>query len=92
MLEPTTLPMAISEAPLVLASIFTMSSGILVPILTIVRPITMSEILYFLGWMFSIGFTLSRLIYQKFKQIQNTKYKNILSNDGRSPLFQIFFT
>ena len=49
MLEPTTLPMAISEAPLVLASIFTMSSGILVPILTIVRPITKSEMLYFLA-------------------------------------------
>lgn len=35
--------------------------------------------LYIFGWMFSIGFTLSRLIYQKYKQIENLDYKNVLS-------------
>lgn len=49
MLEPIMLPTAISDAPEVLASILTMSSGILVPIDTIVSPITMSDILYFLA-------------------------------------------
>ena len=49
MLDPTTLPIAISEEPLILAITFTISSGMLVPMLTIVRPITKSDTLYFLA-------------------------------------------
>ena len=50
-----------------------------------------SEILYFLGWMYSIGFTLSRLIYQKFKQINTIEYKKILSSEKNGSLKQISF-
>ncbi len=47
--------------------------------------------LYILGWMFSIGFILSRLIYQKFKQIDNKKYKNVLSGSNRNSLLHKSF-
>ena len=49
MLDPIMFPTAMSEDPDVLAKIFTISSGILVPIDTIVRPITISDTLYFLA-------------------------------------------
>ena len=45
--EPKIFPTAISEASFELASMLTRSSGILVPIETIVRPTTRSEILFF---------------------------------------------
>ena len=47
--------------------------------------------LYILGWMFSIGFILSRLIYQKFKQIDNKRYKNILSGSKKTSFFRRLF-
>jgi phosphatidylserine synthase len=47
--------------------------------------------LYILGWMFSLGFTLSRLIYQKFKQIENTTYKNVLSGSENNFAFHGLF-
>lgn len=49
------------------------------------------EILFILGWMFSIGFILPRLIFQKFKQIDNNKYKNVLSGFKTNPLFYKMF-
>lgn len=48
-LEPSTFPMAISGLPEILARTDTMSSGILVPIATIVRPMIASEIPNFLA-------------------------------------------
>ena len=47
--------------------------------------------LYILGWMFSIGFILSRLIYQKFKQIDNKRYKSILSGSKKTSFFRRLF-
>ena len=49
MLLPKMFPMAISVFPLALAKIFTINSGAEVPKATIVRPITMAEILNFLA-------------------------------------------
>jgi hypothetical protein len=43
-LEPSTFPMAISGLPWILASTDTISSGILVPIATMVRPMIASDI------------------------------------------------
>ncbi|MDA8755343.1 CDP-alcohol phosphatidyltransferase family protein [Candidatus Pseudothioglobus singularis] len=51
-----------------------------------------SEVLFLLGWMYSIGFTLSRLIYQKFKQISNKKYKNFLSGGENASVKQKAFS
>lgn len=45
--EPSTFPIAISVSPEMAAKSDTISSGILVPIATIVRPIIASEILHF---------------------------------------------
>ena len=50
-----------------------------------------SEELYILGWMFSIGFVLPRLIYQKFKQIDNKRYKNVLSGSENTSFFCVLF-
>ena len=47
MLEPTTLPIAISVFPLMLANRLTINSGEDVPNDTMVSPITMLEMLYF---------------------------------------------
>jgi len=44
MFDPITFPMLIPPAPLVLAKILTISSGMLVPKATIVKPIIISEI------------------------------------------------
>ena len=49
MLEPTTLPIAISVFPLMLANRLTINSGEDVPNDTMVSPITMLEMLYFLA-------------------------------------------
>ena len=49
MLDPTTLPIAISVLPFILAIKLTINSGVEVPKATIVSPITILDILYFLA-------------------------------------------
>ena len=50
-----------------------------------------SEAILIFGWLFSIGFTLPRLLYQKFRPISGDDYKSVLPGSGENRARKLAF-